>query len=646
MAMRKAFTGGACAPGGQEQTMGNNAFTNMIDYMVSGGASASQKAEGFVPQMDSSNIAQMEAAYADQQKMEAMTKQFDAMSMPQQVMPQAPAPQEHISQPNIDQMNNLWNNPVETNKHADIEAIEHKFSNMPVHAQNFTGLPGMMGPMMYPPMGMGPQTMAPTTQQPTEEIKVEEVPEVVKVDDQMLKDDMKESTAYLINKLSQVPSEKMQNSQFLGFLKQMNSGALEVDENGLKENPQKMKEFEDAALKKARMDAEWYKDPIDGNLEETKENQKFYGEEGIIKEKDPFTNFDPHEFFKDSWNADELKEDELQKMMANWKAQAMKSQDFYEETLTQPPTETVIQVPKVDHFKFEEDNPYSNVEDAYTLACQLNEELKVHDAILALKAHLTKEPEHAPSWRMLGQLYQENDEDDKAIAYLLKAYELDPYDCESLLYLGVSCTNELNPKVAMNHLLDWLRYHLDYSDLPIPQEHIEDQDLLRDELRGLLNQALAKNPNDVDVLICLGVVEFGERNYRGAAEYFGQAVEREPNNYNYCNKLGAALANHLRTDDALQMYDRALALRPNLVRTWANVGVAYCNRDRFDEAAGKFMNAIALNPDAEHLWKHLHACFWATKEFEKCEQVKKRNIEYFRGEYDIINPEMLQRSEL
>ena len=55
------------------------------------------------------------------------------------------------------------------------------------------------------------------------------------------------------------------------------------------------------------------------------------------------------------------------------------------------------------------------------------------------------------------------------------------------------------------------------------------------------------------------------------------------------------------------------------------------------------MNAIALNPNAEHLWKHLHACFWALKQFDKCEMVKKRNIELFRGEYDIINPDMLTK---
>ena len=453
---------------------------------------------------------------------------------------------------------------------------ENKFSHMPTHSQGMFGLPGMMGGhMMQPPMHMGQNMMAQNNQPPQEEVKVEEIPETVsKEHKEMMNDELKESTAYMISQLSQVPSEKIQNSQFLGFLKQLNTGALEINEDGVQENQSKMQEFNEKELKEKEMNAEWHKKQIDAIIEETKDPE-FYKEEDVYKGKDPLENFDPTNLFRDTWDAGELNEDELQRMMANWKLHAEKSQDYYSENLVEPPVETVIQVPKVDHFKFEEENPYSNVDDAYTLALQLNQELKVHDAILALKAHVTKEPDHAASWRLLGQLYQENDEDDKAIAYLLKAYELDPYDCESLLYLGVSCTNELNPRVAMNHLMDWLRYHPDYCDLQIPQEHIEDQDALRGELRALFNQALHKNPEDVDVLVCLGVVEFGERNYRDAAEYFGQAANKKPEDYNLWNKYGAALANNLKTSEALELYDKTLALRPNLVRTWANVGVAF-----------------------------------------------------------------------
>ena len=49
-----------------------------------------------------------------------------------------------------------------------------------------------------------------------------------------------------------------------------------------------------------------------------------------------------------------------------------------------------------------------------------------------------------------------------------KAFDVDPYDLESLMYLGVSCTNELKEGEAMNHLENWLRYHPSYSNLEFP----------------------------------------------------------------------------------------------------------------------------------------------------------------------------------
>ena len=57
--------------------------------------------------------------------------------------------------------------------------------------------------------------------------------------------------------------------------------------------------------------------------------------------------------------------------------------------------------------------------------------------------------------------------DEQAILAFKGAHEADPYDLDSLLFLGVSCTNELDEKVAQNYLHDFLKYHPDYSQMPI-----------------------------------------------------------------------------------------------------------------------------------------------------------------------------------
>ena len=65
---------------------------------------------------------------------------------------------------------------------------------------------------------------------------------------------------------------------------------------------------------------------------------------------------------------------------------------------------------------------------------------------------------------------QENDQDDIAILAFKKAYEIDPYDLDSLLCLGISCTNELEEDEATKYLQQWLQYHPDFCHLPEIQD--------------------------------------------------------------------------------------------------------------------------------------------------------------------------------
>jgi len=97
----------------------------------------------------------------------------------------------------------------------------------------------------------------------------------------------------------------------------------------------------------------------------------------------------------------------------------------------------------------------------------LIEDNKSQEAIICLQAEVQKNPDNAEAWRLMGQIYQENDQDEFAIIAFKKAYDIDPYDLDSLMCLGISCTNELNKSEATQHLLSWLRYHPDFNSLPI-----------------------------------------------------------------------------------------------------------------------------------------------------------------------------------
>ena len=89
------------------------------------------------------------------------------------------------------------------------------------------------------------------------------------------------------------------------------------------------------------------------------------------------------------------------------------------------------------------------------------DEGETFQAILALEAGLQK-TENVKAWHILGRLHQENDDDDKAVACLLKAHEKDPKNLDVLLALGVSCTNNLEQDQALNFIKLWVQNHPKY----------------------------------------------------------------------------------------------------------------------------------------------------------------------------------------
>lgn len=60
------------------------------------------------------------------------------------------------------------------------------------------------------------------------------------------------------------------------------------------------------------------------------------------------------------------------------------------------------------------------------------------EAILALEAEAQKRPDNSEAWSLLGKIHQQNDEDTKAIQALLQGKEIDPFNLDLLLQLGVS----------------------------------------------------------------------------------------------------------------------------------------------------------------------------------------------------------------
>ncbi|XP_040942083.1 peroxisome biogenesis protein 5 [Gossypium hirsutum] len=90
---------------------------------------------------------------------------------------------------------------------------------------------------------------------------------------------------------------------------------------------------------------------------------------------------------------------------------------------------------------FSDMNPYVGHQNPLKEGQELFRKGLLREAVLALEAEVMKNPENAEGWRLLGITHAENDDDQQAIAAMMRAQEADPTNLEVLLALGVSHTN-------------------------------------------------------------------------------------------------------------------------------------------------------------------------------------------------------------
>uniref|UniRef100_A0A8C7T359 Peroxisomal targeting signal 1 receptor n=1 Tax=Oncorhynchus mykiss TaxID=8022 RepID=A0A8C7T359_ONCMY len=399
-------------------------------------------------------------------------------------------------------------------------------------------------------------------------------------------DELKQTANELVAKVN---DPKLQNTEFLRFIRQIGEGSVTVEDRAGKQHTDR------AQAKEAQ---NWA-----SNLNQV-------SVESAESWVDEFATAGPD--FQQAKAAVESDVDFWEKLQQEWEEMAKRDAESH------PWLSDFDQMLSSSYdkgYQFEEDNPYLSHQDPLAEGVRRMEAGDIPGAVRLFESAVQREPDNQLAWQYLGTCQAENEQEFAAISALRRCIELKKDNLTALMALAVSFTNESLHRQACETLRDWLRHNPAYRPVLEQSEREREKDRgtrererfgsllpesLFTEVQSLFLSAANSEPACVDPqLQCgLGVLFNLSGEYDKAVDCFTAALSVTPQDYLLWNKLGATLANGSRSEEAVAAYRRALELQPGFIRSRYNLGISCVNLGAHREAVEHFLEALSLQRQA------------------------------------------------
>ncbi|CAI5663789.1 peroxisomal biogenesis factor 5 isoform X2 [Oreochromis niloticus] len=433
-------------------------------------------------------------------------------------------------------------------------------------------------------------------------------------------DELRQTANELVSK---VDDPKLQNTEFLRFIRQIGEGTVTVESKTDKqltdkaqaENAQNWASNLNQFLMKTGGGSLPLEPPeVNKKIDKVKAKQaeqwarvvRQVSEESAEAWVDEFATSGPD--FQQAKAAVESDVDFWEKLQQEWEEMAKRDAESH------PWLSDFDQLLSTSYdkgYQFEEENPYLSHPDPLSEGLKRMEAGDIPGAVRFFESAVQKEPDNQLAWQYLGTCQAENEQEFAAISALRRCIELKNDNLTALMALAVSFTNESLHRQACETLRDWLKHNPKYhsvweqserecsKDGSKEREKDRERSLFTD-VQSMYLRAANVDPTQVDPqLQCgLGVLFNLSGEYDKAVDCFSAALSVTPQDYLLWNKLGATLANGSRSEEAVAAYRRALELQPGFVRSRYNLGISCVNLGAHREAVEHFLEALSLQRQA------------------------------------------------
>lgn len=289
-----------------------------------------------------------------------------------------------------------------------------------------------------------------------------------------------------------------------------------------------------------------------------------------------------------------------------------------------------------DEFQRMADENPDNPDFAYAIALislQLND---LKDAEIQLKLSLSKGKKDQDTVQYyLGQLSEAKKNEDEAIAYYREVK-----DGEYLFPAQIRIAYLLSKRGQLAEARQLLQQARTTNDLQRAQLAMVEAQLLRDasqfdEAYNVLNQALEKQPDQVDLLYETAMMADKIGKPKVFEQLMRKVIKIKPDHAQAYNALGyGMLERNENIPEAMQLVEKALQLAPDDAAIMDSVGWGYYRSGKLDESVKMLRRAYAGNANPE-IAAHLGEVLWVRGDKAEAKKIWQDSLKENSGNEEL-----------